>query len=685
MRLLSLLFVALPLLAAAAPPAHLYADAMRRRIATAQDERHTTALLPFLTHKNATYRAAAAEALASVQDKKAVPALLPLLHDTRTAVRRAAAYALGQTGDSLAVPALAQRLAQPEASAAARRTIYEALGRCVTKQSVNTLWSIRLPDSAAASGQAWALYRASLRGLATPEVVRHAVARLAQPGAGLAPARAGASAALTRMRGQDSTLARVALPVLLQVLASDPSYFVRENCATALGRVARPQALAALLKAASQDADYRVRIAAVRALPTNLLTVVSATQRPGSKPNEVIRLLKMRPADSLRVRGAGRMLGARLPQESLTAAEWFLKTAHDTSTADNVLDWGRYVEGIRYSARVATHWRTRATLLQAALRHAPARQRPALADTIRQRYQATENQYEKAGLLTALSEDPAQLDFLAKEAALTTGPAIVPGTALAALVSLRGNKSFPAAQQADFTAALRRALASADVAQLATAAEAFANPALVPAPQPEDLAALRQAQSKLTLPREMEAWLGLQQALDKLEKKPTPTPAPLGTASQHPIDWALVQTIAVGQRVRMTTSKGLIILELKIVEAPGSVASFVRLVKSHFYDGLYFHRVVPDFVAQGGDPRGDGSGSTPYNLRSELAQLNYGAGAVGLASAGKDTESCQFFFTHQPTPHLDGRYTIFAQVVQGMSVVQQLEIGDKILTATLSK
>jgi cyclophilin family peptidyl-prolyl cis-trans isomerase len=109
----------------------------------------------------------------------------------------------------------------------------------------------------------------------------------------------------------------------------------------------------------------------------------------------------------------------------------------------------------------------------------------------------------------------------------------------------------------------------------------------------------------------------------------------------------------------------------------------VRLVRQHFYDGLYFHRVVPNFVAQGGDPRGDGSGSTPYTLRSELAPLAYGAGAVGLASAGKDTESCQFFITHLPTPHLDGRYPIFAQVVRGLDAVQRLDIGDRITAVTL--
>ena len=644
--------LALLLVAPPTGPAHPYADATRRRIATAQDERKTAALLPFLQDKNPTYRAAAAEALASVQDKKATPALLPLLRDANPAVRRAAAYALGQSGDSLAVPALAQRLAQPEASAPVRRATYEALGRCVTKRTISQLWEVKPPgpDSAAAPGRAWALYRATLRGLPTPEVVRQTTALLAQPGVGLAPARAGASAVLARLRGQDSTLAHVALPVLLKAVGNDPDYFVRENCATALGRVARPNAVEALLKAAGSDADHRVRIAALRALPArSTISIIASIDQGLTRP---------------------------LAQESLTAAEWLMRVPTDSLWAK--ANFLAYVQH-------APHWRTRATLLQAALHHARPARRVVLADTIRARYQHTTNQYEKAALLTALSEDPAQFDFLAKEATLTTGPPVVPGTALAALVSLRGNKDFPAARQADFTAALRRALAGGDVAQLATAAEALANPALVPTPQPEDQAALRQAQSKLTLPREIEAWLGLQQALDKLTKAPKPTPAPVGPASQHPIDWALVQTIPVGQRVQLTTTKGVIVLELKVAEAPGSVASFVSLVNKHFYDGLYFHRVVPDFVAQGGDPRGDGSGSTPYNLRSEFAQLNYGAGAVGLASAGKDTESCQFFFTHQPTPHLDGRYTIFAQVVQGIAVVQQLEIGDQMLRVELLK
>ncbi|WP_382312077.1 peptidylprolyl isomerase [Hymenobacter bucti] len=662
----------MPLLVSAVPPpAHPYADATRRRIATAQDERKTADLLPFLTDKNATYRAAAAEALGSVQDAKAVSALLPLLHDAAPAVRRAAAYALGQTGDSTAVPALGQRLTQLEPNALARRATYEALGRCVTKRTVSQLWTITPPgpDSAAAPGRAWGLYRAALRGLATPEAVGQATKLLGQRNQVLA-ARTGASAAFTRMRGQDSTLARVALPVLLKGLSSDPNYFVRANCATALGRVARPVVYDALAKAARFDADHQVRIGALRALPNTLQ--FSAMSPPPSAQLSVERHAVVTGGLLMPQKVLSDELARPLAQESLAAAEWFLKAKPDSA-------FNRAFPDLLKNK----HFRARTTLLQASLRHAPAAQRPATADSIRRRYQRTANQYEKAALLTALGEDPAQFDFVAKEATLTTGPPVVPGTALGALVAMRGNKAFPAARQADFTAALRRALAGGDEAQLSTAAEALADPKLVPAPQAEDLAALRQARDKLTLPREIEPWIALQQALDKLEKTAALTPAPRGTASQHPIDWAVVQSVPVGQRVRLATTQGVVELELKVVESPGAVASFVALVRQHFYDGLYFHRVVPNFVMQGGDPRGDGSGSTPYTLRSELAQLTYGAGAVGLASAGKDTESCQFFVTHLPTPHLDGRYPIFAQVVRGLEVVQRLDIGDRITAVTL--
>ncbi|MHC2993683.1 peptidylprolyl isomerase [Pontibacter sp. HJ8] len=141
--------------------------------------------------------------------------------------------------------------------------------------------------------------------------------------------------------------------------------------------------------------------------------------------------------------------------------------------------------------------------------------------------------------------------------------------------------------------------------------------------------------------------------------------------------------MAPDQQVLIKTEKGDITLQLFVEDAPGSVANFVELTKQQFFDGLYFHRVVPNFVAQGGDKRGDGWGSSDYSIRSEFAPLHYREGYVGMASAGKDTESNQWFITHSPAPHLDGRYTIFAKVVKGMEVVHQLEVGDKIMSVAL--
>jgi cyclophilin family peptidyl-prolyl cis-trans isomerase len=109
----------------------------------------------------------------------------------------------------------------------------------------------------------------------------------------------------------------------------------------------------------------------------------------------------------------------------------------------------------------------------------------------------------------------------------------------------------------------------------------------------------------------------------------------------------------------------------------------VQLARQGFYTDKYIHRVIPNFVAQGGCPRGDGMGSTDYTLRSEFRLHSYGTGTVGMASAGPDTESCQWFITHIPTPHLEGRYTIFAHVVEGLEHVDKLTIGDRILSVSI--
>jgi cyclophilin family peptidyl-prolyl cis-trans isomerase len=126
------------------------------------------------------------------------------------------------------------------------------------------------------------------------------------------------------------------------------------------------------------------------------------------------------------------------------------------------------------------------------------------------------------------------------------------------------------------------------------------------------------------------------------------------------------------------TARGQIRIELFPQEAPITVDSFVTLARRGFFNGVTFHRVVPNFVIQGGDPRGGGDGGPGYQIRCEINTRPYTRGAVGMALSGKDTGGSQFFITHSPQPHLDGGYTVFGRVVSGMEVVDRIERGDVI-------
>ncbi|MGD8412975.1 MAG: HEAT repeat domain-containing protein [Candidatus Latescibacterota bacterium] len=127
----------------------------------------------------------------------------------------------------------------------------------------------------------------------------------------------------------------------------------------------------------------------------------------------------------------------------------------------------------------------------------------------------------------------------------------------------------------------------------------------------------------------------------------------------------------------IVTEYGQVELELFGDDAIQTVANFINLAEAGFYNGLTFHRVVPNFVVQGGCPRGDGWGDAGYYIRSEFTQHRYDTGYVGIATDGKDTGGSQFFITLSPQPHLNGRYTIFGRVTKGMDVVWQIDQGDR--------
>jgi len=143
----------------------------------------------------------------------------------------------------------------------------------------------------------------------------------------------------------------------------------------------------------------------------------------------------------------------------------------------------------------------------------------------------------------------------------------------------------------------------------------------------------------------------------------------------EPVDtpaWLAMVTPQFSPHALIETDKGVVEIELAVLDAPLTARNFMTLARKGFFNGVAFHRIVPDFVAQVGDPRGDGEGGPGYTIRDELNQRPYLRGTVGMALDWRDTGGSQFFITHSPAPHLDARYTVFGHVVTGMEVVDRL-------------
>jgi peptidyl-prolyl cis-trans isomerase B (cyclophilin B) len=137
----------------------------------------------------------------------------------------------------------------------------------------------------------------------------------------------------------------------------------------------------------------------------------------------------------------------------------------------------------------------------------------------------------------------------------------------------------------------------------------------------------------------------------------------------------------------LKTNRGDIVLDLFAAQTPVTVNNFVSLARDGFYNGVTFHRVINDFMIQGGDPDGTGRGGPGYTFRDEIVgTLKHDKpGVLSMANAGPGTNGSQFFITHVPTPWLNGKHTVFGQVIEGQDVVNAIEQGDVILSATIKE
>jgi len=149
-------------------------------------------------------------------------------------------------------------------------------------------------------------------------------------------------------------------------------------------------------------------------------------------------------------------------------------------------------------------------------------------------------------------------------------------------------------------------------------------------------------------------------------------------------------TIDVKKKYTATlkTNLGDLVLELFAADAPRTVNNFVFLVREGFYDNTVFHRVIANFVVQGGDPTGTGAGGPGYRFADEINTRKHGTGALSMANAGPNTNGSQFFITYSPQPHLDGHHTVFGSLKDptgGMEILKKIKQGEKLIKATIEE
>ena len=617
-------------------------------------------LIRLLSDSEARVRRRAALAVGRTGLRDASEPLVALLADPEPEVRQMAAFALGLIGDPVARPALAKALADPDLLVQGR--VAEALGMIGDRADATAVSTMVRTHVAAGA----------LTGIA-PDDLSHPLAPAAEAARlGLyALVRLGSYEALAAATLDPSgkpvsawwpvayALQRLgdarATPALLS-LVNTPGRYTAAFAVRGLGVLKAAAAVAPLRQIVEQrTAPPAVVIQAIRALGTigraeaaPALTgiVADAEADPVLRSEAMQAFMTVATSDSLDLLldlltdGAPAIRGAAMRALARIDPDGFLLTL---SGIDPDRDW---------TVRVAQ---------AAALGSLPAgRGLPGLKVLLRDR-----DLRVLSAVLTALvaSKAPEAQELLIPH--LTADDFTVRAAAAGAVAELKSAAAVPAlvgaykASAGDSTYVARGAILSALARIDPAAAQPFLQEALR---DPEWAVRVRAA----ALIRER----GQDPAVDT-----TIRPAPGGRPVSDE-EWKWLIAPPFSPHAYIETDRGIVQIELAIVDAPLTVANFVALARKGFFDGLAIHRVVPDFVVQDGDPRGDGEGGPGYSVRDEINMRPYLRGTVGMALDWEDTGGSQFFITHSPQPHLDGRYTVFGSVLEGMEVVDQLRQGD---------
>jgi HEAT repeat protein/cyclophilin family peptidyl-prolyl cis-trans isomerase len=623
-------------------------------------------LLRLLGDEEARIRRRAALAVGRVGLREAVPPLVALLSDPDPEVRQIAAFSLGLLGDRSARDPLVAALEDP--APLVKGSAAEALGLLGDAAAADAV--ARMASAIVESG---ALAEPpgdgeDARRDTPPAAFRlaiYALARLKAYGP-LASAVLGSSGeprvrwwpvAYALQRVEDAR----ALPALL-VLARDPHPYTRAFAAKGLGPLKNRSAVPALLPLVT-NADRAVAIEAMRSLgrigdPAAAPALLKIVQTPKGDPN--LRLEAVSALGGVGGPGVGGALGVvDALLDTLADSSPPIRAAAIRALAQ--LDPGGFVT-ILSGLDPDPHWSVRAALATVLGTLAPEaglpRLKSMLGDSDRRVIPAV---LASLARLHAPDAPAVMLDRLKDDDPVIRAAA---ANALGELKPPEGAAALAEAYrlgQRDVTYVARAAALGALAAYGPTGAVPVLNTALAD----KDWAVRVRAAALLK---------GLDPASDadaRIRPAPTSYTADFYGAPR-------MVTPPVSTQIYLEVDRGLIQIELAVLDAPLTVESFISLARKKFFDGLTFHRVVPDFVIQGGDPRSDGEGGPGYTIRDELNERPYLRGTVGMALDWADTGGSQFFITHAPQPQLDDRYTVFGRVIDGMEIVDQIQPWDVI-------
>jgi cyclophilin family peptidyl-prolyl cis-trans isomerase/HEAT repeat protein len=620
-------------------------------------------LLTLLTDVEARIRRRAALAIGRTRLAEGVAPLTPVLAtDVDPEVRQMAAFAMGLIGDASAAGPLTTALSDPDPLVHGRAA--EALGLLAHKAAAGPIAVMARAHVKAGVLTGIAADDLEFPKPAAVEAVRLGVYALVRLGAydELASTLLDANGrAISRWWPVAYAFRRIndprAAPVLLDLLQGDGA-MTRAFAARGLGPAKDNRAVAPLLAALSNEKEVvNVRVEAARALAelnaeqaaAPLVKVVAAAATdPNLRLEAVTALGQLRAASAIDV--FVELLTDEWPSLRAAATIALARTDPDMFlTAISGLEPDR-------------HWSVRAALATALGGLDAARAQARLGELLKDEDQRVVPAVLNA--LVALKADRAEATLLER---LTADDVVVRQTAASGLARLKAVRSVDALVQAydladkDPTYVARAAILAA-VAELDRAA---ARPLIERALEDRDWAMRVRAAALLET---------IDPGTDVASRiRPAPAAVVPELNELTPMISPAFTPIAY-----IDTTKGMIQIELAVLDAPRTVANLISLARRNFLGATPFHRIVPNFVVQDGDPRGDGEGGPGYTIRDEINQRPYLRGTVGMALDWEDTGGSQFFITHSPQPHLDARYTVFGQVVQGMDVVDRLQQWDQV-------